>query len=94
MKGLKTLVVALGVTFWLPPAAQSAENSTEPAEKSATPVRINGVEARGIAEARVPALASRPVDRRLDLRERHRLDAVVALRLAHSVAARACGLDA
>jgi hypothetical protein len=35
VKGLKTLVVALGVTMWLPMAAQSAENSAEPAEKSA-----------------------------------------------------------
>lgn len=46
MKALKTLVVALGVTLWLPMTAQSAENSVEPAEKaaesaktSATPVK-------------------------------------------------------
>ena len=46
MKVLKTLVVALGVTLWLPMTAQSAENSVEPAEKaaesaktSATPVK-------------------------------------------------------
>ena len=46
MKVLKTLVVALGVTLWLPMAAQSAESAAEPAEKpaesagtSATPVK-------------------------------------------------------
>jgi hypothetical protein len=35
VKGLKALVVALGVTLWLPMAAQCAEESVEPAEKSA-----------------------------------------------------------
>jgi hypothetical protein len=32
VKDLKTLVVALGVTMWLPMVAQSAETSTTPAK--------------------------------------------------------------
>lgn len=36
MKVVKTLVVALGVTMWLPMVAQSAEKSAQSAEVSAT----------------------------------------------------------
>lgn len=39
MKDLKTLVVALGVTMWLPMVAQSAETSSQSAETSATPAK-------------------------------------------------------
>ena len=35
MKDISTLVVALGVTLWLPVAAQSAEQAAQSAEKSA-----------------------------------------------------------
>ena len=57
-------------------------------------VGIDRVETGGVAEPRVPAFHAGPVDHRLDARERHSLDAVIALRLAHSVAAYACGLNA
>ena len=39
MKGLKTLVVALGVTMGLLLAAHSEEQSAQSAEKSATPAK-------------------------------------------------------
>ena len=39
MKVLKTLVVALGVTMWLPMVAQSAEESAQTAEESAPPAK-------------------------------------------------------
>jgi hypothetical protein len=39
VKVLKTLVVALSVAMWLPMAAQSAEKSAQPGEKSATPAK-------------------------------------------------------
>jgi hypothetical protein len=39
VKGLKALVVALGVTLWLPVVAQSAEQATQSAEKSGTPAK-------------------------------------------------------
>ena len=34
MTGLRTLIVALGITLWLPLAAQSAEEAVPSAEKS------------------------------------------------------------
>lgn len=37
MKCLKTLVVALSVTMWLPMVAQAAEEPAQSAEESATP---------------------------------------------------------
>jgi hypothetical protein len=39
LKILRTLVVALGVTLWLPVAAQSAEESARSEEKSAAPAK-------------------------------------------------------
>lgn len=39
MKDLETLVVALGVTMWLPTIAQSAEQSAPSAGTSATPAK-------------------------------------------------------
>jgi hypothetical protein len=39
VKGLKTLVVALGITLWLPMVAQSAEESAQSEEKSAAPAK-------------------------------------------------------
>ena len=40
MKHIKTLVVALGVAMWLlPTVAQSAEQSTQSAERSAAPAK-------------------------------------------------------
>ena len=57
-------------------------------------VGIDRVETGGVAQPRVPAFRGGPVDDRLDARKRHSLYAVIALRLAHSVAAYACGLSA
>ena len=57
-------------------------------------VGIDGVETGGVAQPRIPAFRGGPVDDVSTLRERHCLDAVIALRLAHYVAACACGLNA
>jgi len=51
VKYLKTLVVALGVTLWLPMAAQSADTSAEPAEKPAQPAEGSATPAKCLEAA-------------------------------------------
>ena len=43
MTGLRTLIVALGITLWLPLAAQSAEEAAPSAEASSAPKCLQAV---------------------------------------------------